>query len=128
MLQNRLEPVLDPRALARELSNKLLIDGAMVPAVIGARPSRWSIPATQEIVGEAADGAAADVDVAVKAAREGAEGLGQARVARARPAGRMNAAGCSAIMSRNWRGSSRSKPARRSAPKAGSRPASSPTC
>jgi aldehyde dehydrogenase (NAD+) len=67
MLQNRLSPVLDPRALAREMSNKLLIDGAMVPAV-SRKTFQVVNPASQEIVGEAADGAAADVDVAVSAA------------------------------------------------------------
>jgi aldehyde dehydrogenase (NAD+) len=69
MLQNRLQPVLDPRALARDLSNKLLIDGAMVPAVTG-RTFPVISPATQEKVGEAAEGTAPDVDVAVKAARK----------------------------------------------------------
>jgi aldehyde dehydrogenase (NAD+) len=64
---NRLEPVLDPRALARSLSNKLLIDGALVPATSG-RTFPVVDPATQEAIGEAAEGAAADVDVAVKAA------------------------------------------------------------
>ncbi len=69
MLQNRLSPVLDPRALAREMSNKLLIDGAIVPAV-SRKTFKVVNPASQEIVGEAADGAAADVDVAVKAAQK----------------------------------------------------------
>src|SRR5579885_2024115 len=82
---NRLEPVLDPRALARQLSNKLLIDGAMVPAV-GGRTFPVVNPATQEPVGEAADGAAADVDVAVKAATKAQKGW--ARLA-ARERGRM---------------------------------------
>jgi len=67
MQANRLEPVLDPRTLARQLSNKLLIDGAMVPAVSG-RSFAVVSPATQEHVGDAADGSAADVDVAVTAA------------------------------------------------------------
>src|SRR5579872_323117 len=67
MLQNRLEPVLDPRALARALSNKLLIDGTLVPAVSG-RTFPVVNPATQERVADAAEGAAGDVDVAVKAA------------------------------------------------------------
>ena len=69
MLQNRLEPVLDPRALARELSNKLLIDGAMVPAVTG-RSFPVVNPATQEQIAVAAEGTAPDVDVAVKAAQK----------------------------------------------------------
>jgi len=41
MLQNRLQPVLDPRALARDLSNKLLIDGAMVPAALVAHAQKF---------------------------------------------------------------------------------------
>ncbi|HZL59116.1 MAG TPA: aldehyde dehydrogenase family protein [Stellaceae bacterium] len=73
MLQNRLSPVLDPRALARDMSNKLLIDGAMVPAA-SRKTFKVVSPATQEIVGEAADGAAADVDVAVKAAAKAQKG------------------------------------------------------
>jgi hypothetical protein len=32
MQDNRLKPELDPRALAKELSGKLLIGGALVPA------------------------------------------------------------------------------------------------
>ncbi len=64
---NRLEPVLDPRALARTLSNKLLVDGAMVPAMSG-KTFPVVDPATQEQVGVAAEGAAGDVDVAVRAA------------------------------------------------------------
>ena len=67
MLQNRLQPVLDPRALARELSNKLLIAGAMVPAA-NRRSFAVVSPATQEHVADAAEGSAADVDIAVKAA------------------------------------------------------------
>ncbi|HXP32256.1 MAG TPA: aldehyde dehydrogenase family protein [Stellaceae bacterium] len=67
MQANRLEPMLDPRALARQLSNKLLIDGAMVPAVSGKSFAVVN-PATQERVGDAAEGSAADVDVAVAAA------------------------------------------------------------
>ena len=35
MSGNQLQPVLDPHALARELSGKLLIDGALVPAASG---------------------------------------------------------------------------------------------
>ena len=69
MLQNRLQPILDPRALARELSGKLLIDGAMVPAKSGKGFAIVN-PANQEKIGEAADGAASDVDVAVQAAAQ----------------------------------------------------------
>src|SRR5580658_2946097 len=67
MLQNRLEPVLDPRALARMLSNKLLIDGALAPAATG-RTFAVISPATQEHIADAAEGLATDVDIAVKAA------------------------------------------------------------
>jgi aldehyde dehydrogenase (NAD+) len=66
---NRLEPVLDPRALARELSNKLLIDGALVPAVRG-RTFPVVNPATQEEIGAAAEAEATDVDIAVAAAKQ----------------------------------------------------------
>ncbi|HUZ72096.1 MAG TPA: aldehyde dehydrogenase family protein [Stellaceae bacterium] len=70
---NRLEPVLDPRALARELSNKMLIDGAMVPAVTG-RTFAILNPATQEHVADAAEGTAPDVDMAVAAAAKAQKG------------------------------------------------------
>src|SRR5919199_1853021 len=67
MLQNRLQPVLDPRALARELANKMLIDGALVPARSG-RTFPIVNPARDEVIAEAAEGAAEDVDIAVAAA------------------------------------------------------------
>jgi len=67
MSGNRLEPVLDPKALARQLANKLLIDGALAPAVSG-RSFPVVNPATQEKISDAAEGAAADVGVAVAAA------------------------------------------------------------
>ncbi len=67
MSDNRLTPETNPHALARELSNKLLIDGRMVPAVGGGTFPVVS-PATQEQIGEAAAATAADVDVAVAAA------------------------------------------------------------
>ncbi len=69
MTGNLLQPVLDPRALAREMSGKLLIGGAMVPAASG-RTFPILNPATQEQVADAAEGAAADVDRAVAAARK----------------------------------------------------------
>ena len=68
MTDNLLRPVLDPRALARDMSGKLLIDGAMVPAASG-RTFPILSPATQEHVADAAEGEAADVDRAVAAAR-----------------------------------------------------------
>jgi acyl-CoA reductase-like NAD-dependent aldehyde dehydrogenase len=85
MLGNRLEPVLDPRVLARQLSNKMLIDGAMVPAVTG-RSFAVVNPATQEQVGEAAEGTAPDVEIAVQAAAKAQKGW--AKLA-ARERGRM---------------------------------------
>lgn len=73
MESNRLEPVLDPRALARHLSNKLLIDGALVPSVT-RRTFAVVDPATQEHVADAAEGNAGDVDVAVAAATKAQKG------------------------------------------------------
>src|SRR4051794_20184832 len=67
MSENRLSPVLDPHALADQLSNKLLIDGKLVPAASGKTFDIVS-PATGKVVAQAADGAAADVDRAVQAA------------------------------------------------------------
>ena len=49
MLQNRLQPVLDPQALAREMANKLLIEGAFVPAKSGKTFAVVN-PATREEV------------------------------------------------------------------------------
>ncbi|MBX6366417.1 MAG: aldehyde dehydrogenase family protein [Rhodospirillales bacterium] len=73
MLQNRLQPVLDPYALARELSNKLLIEGAFVPAKSGKTFPIVS-PATGEKVAEAAEAEAADVEAAVAAAAKAQRG------------------------------------------------------
>jgi aldehyde dehydrogenase (NAD+) len=67
MSDNRLHPILDPHALARELSNKLLIDGTLRPAVSG-RSFAVVNPATGATIAEAAEGGAADVDLAVAAA------------------------------------------------------------
>ena len=67
MSDNRLHPILDPHALARELSNKLLIDGRLRPAVSG-RSFAVINPATGAPIAEAAEGGAADVDLAVSAA------------------------------------------------------------
>jgi len=94
MLQNRLQPVLDPNRLAREMSGKMLIDGGMVPSVTG-RTFAIVNPATQEKIGDAADGNAADVDAAVKAAAKAQKGWAKL-VARER--GRMIAE-CGRILS-----------------------------
>jgi aldehyde dehydrogenase (NAD+) len=68
MQQNRLQPNQDPFALARELSGKLLIDGALMPGRNG-RTFENVNPATGAVIGEAAEGDASDVDTAVQAAR-----------------------------------------------------------
>jgi acyl-CoA reductase-like NAD-dependent aldehyde dehydrogenase len=67
MTRNRLEPNTDPFALARELSGKQLIDGAMVPSRSGRTFDNVN-PATGAVIGQAAEGNAADVDAAVQAA------------------------------------------------------------
>ncbi|HVJ54798.1 MAG TPA: aldehyde dehydrogenase family protein [Aliidongia sp.] len=67
MQPNRLTPNLDPFALASELSNRLLIDGALRPAVSG-RSFGVINPATAQTIAEAAEAGAEDVDIAVKAA------------------------------------------------------------
>jgi len=67
MRENRLQPNLDPHMLARDLSNRLLIDGTLRPALSG-RCFAVINPATGETIAEAAEGAAADVAVAVDAA------------------------------------------------------------
>jgi acyl-CoA reductase-like NAD-dependent aldehyde dehydrogenase len=63
----RLSPNLDPVALAGELSNKLLIDGGLRPAVSG-RSFGVVNPATAQTIAEAAEAGAEDVDIAVNAA------------------------------------------------------------
>jgi len=67
MSDKKLSPVLDPHALAKELSGKLLIDGALVPALSG-KSFPIHNPATGERIGEAAEGVTADVDKAVASA------------------------------------------------------------
>jgi aldehyde dehydrogenase (NAD+) len=69
MSNNQLTPILDPRMLARELSGKLLINGAMVPAMSG-RSFAILNPATQEHVGDTGEGAAADIAAAVASAQK----------------------------------------------------------
>ncbi len=68
-MENRLQPTLDPHALARALSNRLLIDGTLRPAVSG-RCFAVINPATGAAIAEAAEGDAADVDLAVAAAQK----------------------------------------------------------
>ncbi|MEA2755794.1 MAG: aldehyde dehydrogenase [Aliidongia sp.] len=67
-MSDQLQPNLNPFALAKELSNLLLIDGRLQPARSG-KVFPIVNPATGETIAEAADGAAADVDLAVAAAR-----------------------------------------------------------
>ena len=68
-----LEQNLNPFALADALSNKLLIDGKLVPALSGKRFDVIN-PATGDVIGQAADGVAADVDLAVQAAAKAQKG------------------------------------------------------
>src|SRR5271168_4839054 len=60
-------PTLDPFALARELSNTLLIDGKCQPAQSG-KVFAIVNPATGATIAEAAQAGAGDVDLAVTAA------------------------------------------------------------
>jgi acyl-CoA reductase-like NAD-dependent aldehyde dehydrogenase len=62
-----LTPLLDPRALAKQLSGKQLINGALVPPMSG-RDFDVVNPATGEIIGLAAYGDAKDVELAARAA------------------------------------------------------------
>ena len=62
-----LQPNLNPFALAKELSNRLLIDGKLVPAKSG-KVFGIVNPATGETIAEAADANADDIDIAVTAA------------------------------------------------------------
>ena len=71
-----LEQNLNPFALADALSNKLLIDGKLVPALSGKRFDVVN-PATGETIGHAADGIAADVDLAVQAAAKAQKSWGK---------------------------------------------------
>jgi acyl-CoA reductase-like NAD-dependent aldehyde dehydrogenase len=66
-MSDRLHPNLNPFALAKDLSNALLIDGKLVPARAG-KVFGIVNPATGEVIGEAADAEAADIDLAVAAA------------------------------------------------------------
>jgi acyl-CoA reductase-like NAD-dependent aldehyde dehydrogenase len=71
-----LEQNLNPFALADALSNKLLIDGKLVPALSGKSFAVVN-PATGETIGQAADGVAADVDLAVQAAAKAQKSWGK---------------------------------------------------
>ncbi len=66
-MHNRIEPNLDPFALAAELSGKMLIGGEMVPAVSG-RTFEVINPATGARIADSPYGEAADVAAAVEAA------------------------------------------------------------
>jgi len=69
MSHHGLHPVLDPYALARDLSGKHLINGELVPSLSG-RTFDVINPAKGDLVGKAAFGEAADVDAAVAAAAQ----------------------------------------------------------
>jgi acyl-CoA reductase-like NAD-dependent aldehyde dehydrogenase len=64
---NVLSPILDPLKLAGQLSGKLLLDGALTPALSGKTFAVVN-PATGKPIAEAALGEKADVDAAVAAA------------------------------------------------------------
>ena len=53
-MEDRLQPTLDPHALARELSNKLMIDGTLRPALSG-RSFPVINPATGTVIAKAAE-------------------------------------------------------------------------
>ncbi|HZH27232.1 MAG TPA: aldehyde dehydrogenase family protein [Azospirillaceae bacterium] len=67
MSTKTLAPILDPFALAQELSGKQLIGGELVPSRSG-RTFDVVNPATGKVIGRAAEGDAADVDAAVQTA------------------------------------------------------------
>ena len=73
-----IQPVLDPYALAHALSGHQLIDGALRPPASG-RTFDVVHPATLSVIGQAADGDAADVDLAVAAARRAQPAWGKTR-------------------------------------------------
>ena len=68
MATNRIEPVLDPLALAGQLSGFHFIGGELRPAASGKTFAVVN-PATGKTVAQAADGDAADVNAAVEAAK-----------------------------------------------------------
>ena len=75
-MDNRLTPNLDPFALAHALSSRMLIDGALVPAISG-KTFPVENPATGGVIAEAPFGAAADVDAAVQSAKKAQKGWAQ---------------------------------------------------
>lgn len=64
---NTFAPLLDPQALAKQLSGKMLIEGALTPALAG-KTFPVVNPATGKPIAEAALGEKADVDAAVASA------------------------------------------------------------
>src|SRR5258708_36623093 len=67
MSTNAPGPILDPFKLAGQLSGKLLLDGALTPALSG-KTFPVINPATGKTIAEAAQGEQADVDAAVDSA------------------------------------------------------------
>ena len=70
---NALTPVLDPQALATQLSGKLLLDGALTPALSG-KTFEVMNPATGRTIARAALGEKPDVDAAVVSAAKAQSG------------------------------------------------------
>jgi acyl-CoA reductase-like NAD-dependent aldehyde dehydrogenase len=70
---NALTPNLDPQALATQLSGKLLLDGALTPALSG-KTFEVMNPATGKTIAQAALGEKADVDAAVESAAKAQTG------------------------------------------------------
>ncbi|MBF0304693.1 MAG: aldehyde dehydrogenase family protein [Alphaproteobacteria bacterium] len=66
-MSSRIQPNTDPFALAREVSGHHVIDGKMTAPASG-RMFDVVNPATGAVIGQAAEGGAADVDIAVAAA------------------------------------------------------------
>jgi len=64
---NTLTPLLEPQKLAQQLSGKMLIDGALTPAISG-KTFPVVNPSTGKQIAEAAFGEKADVDAAVASA------------------------------------------------------------
>ncbi|MBI4183784.1 MAG: aldehyde dehydrogenase family protein [Proteobacteria bacterium] len=84
-MRNVLTPILDPKALADEISGHHFIDGRLAPPASGQLFDVLS-PATREVVGHAAKGNETDVDLAVGAA---AKAQGEWAKVPARQRGRM---------------------------------------
>src|SRR3954451_1940513 len=66
-------PITEPRrATRRSLQTKMLIDGQWRDSVSGKTFATYN-PATEELIADVAEGDAADIDLAVKAARKASD-------------------------------------------------------